>query len=162
VGTVRCVCRLSEAVPALRRAAKTADVVIVSYHGGEEFAAAPTPRTREFAAAVMRQGVMLFLGHHPHVPYGIEKAGKGYIVHSLGNFVFLQPQNDWAQRSYGVEMIIDKRDSTAVCAVGGDPSDQRCVSAAVHDGQYIADIAGKEIDCAIQYSITLTKKEKSH
>ena len=148
--------------PALRAAAQTADAVIVSYHGGEEFAAAPTNRTREFAAAVMRQGAALFLGHHPHVPYGIEKTGKGYVVHSLGNFVFLQPQNDWAQRSYGLEMIIDKRDgATSVRLAAIHPID------AAFQPQFMTDstsltLLEKRLVTLSNIPITLSKKEKSH
>lgn len=92
----------SRLFPAIRAARSSADFVIVSFHGGDEYAARPTRRVMDFARATLKAGADVFLGHHPHVPYGIEKAGRGYIVHSLGNFVFRQPGNFWTERSYAV------------------------------------------------------------
>ncbi|MDE3056453.1 MAG: CapA family protein [Bacteroidota bacterium] len=101
--------------PAVRRVKSSVDVVIVSYHGGDEYAVRPSLRTRQFAAACLQQGVQLFLGHHPHVPYGVTKIedGKGtrYIVYSLGNFVFSQPQYYWTQHSIAVRIQFEKSDS---------------------------------------------------
>jgi poly-gamma-glutamate capsule biosynthesis protein CapA/YwtB (metallophosphatase superfamily) len=99
--------------PAIRQARKSADIVVVSFHGGEEYAKKASPRVIEFARAAIEAGANLFLGHHPHVPYGIEKVGKGYIVHSLGNFVFRQPGNYWTERSYAVTVDC-VRDTTGV------------------------------------------------
>jgi poly-gamma-glutamate capsule biosynthesis protein CapA/YwtB (metallophosphatase superfamily) len=90
--------------PAIRNARKSADMVIVSFHGGEEYAERPSSRVVEFARGVIRAGADVFLGHHPHVPYGIEKLDKGYIVHSLGNFVFMQPGKFWTVHSYAVAL----------------------------------------------------------
>jgi poly-gamma-glutamate synthesis protein (capsule biosynthesis protein) len=84
------------------------DFVIVSYHGGEEYAQRPTRRTVEFARAMIDAGADLFLGHHPHVPYGIERRGKGLIVYSLGNFVFRQRDREWTKRSYAFSAEILK------------------------------------------------------
>ena len=99
--------------PAIRLARKTADVVVVSFHGGEEYAGRPTRRVVDFAQAVIHAGADLFLGHHPHVPYGIATVGKGYAVYSLGNFVFRQPGNFWTEHSYAVAFECT-RDSTGV------------------------------------------------
>ena len=76
---------------AIRCIRDSVDFIIVSYHGGEEYAPHPADRTKGFAAAVIDGGADLFLGHHPHVSYGIEQRQGKYIVHSLGNFVFRQP-----------------------------------------------------------------------
>ncbi len=103
----------SRLFPAIRSARKTAQIVVVSYHGGEEYAARPSPHVVEFAREVIRAGADLFLGHHPHVPYGIEKVDNGYVVHSLGNFVFRQPGIFWAERSYAVALDC-VRDTTGV------------------------------------------------
>lgn len=88
--------------PKLREAAGWADAVIVSVHGGDEYADVPSARVSAFMRACIDQGAMLVLGHHPHVPYGIDSVRGGYIVSSLGNFVFSQPQREWTQLSYGV------------------------------------------------------------
>jgi poly-gamma-glutamate synthesis protein (capsule biosynthesis protein) len=98
--------------PAIREAAASVDVVIVSVHGGDEYADEPTKHIREFAEQCVRQGVRIVLGHHPHVPYGVELIGNSYIFHSLGNFVFYQPQLYWTQVSYAVELELERIGST--------------------------------------------------
>lgn len=85
-----------------------ADVIVVSYHGGEEYAPGPARRTVEFGRSMIDAGADLVLCHHPHVPYGIEKRGRGLIVHSLGNFVFRQPARDWTGKSFALAVGIVK------------------------------------------------------
>ena len=94
--------------PSIRTFRDSVDFVIISYHGGEEYSQRPTRRTVEFARAMIDAGADLFLGHHPHVPYGIERRGKGLIVYSLGNFVFRQPDREWTKRSYAFSAEILK------------------------------------------------------
>jgi poly-gamma-glutamate capsule biosynthesis protein CapA/YwtB (metallophosphatase superfamily) len=88
------------------------DVVILSFHGGVEYIDTPTKKVRDFAEWCIEHNVDIFLGHHPHVTYGVEKKGKKFIVYSLGNFIFFQPQHYWTQRSYGLKFIFEKSDST--------------------------------------------------
>lgn len=98
--------------PEIRRIKPSTDFIIVSYHGGDEYADRPSRRTKKFAEECIREGVQLFLGHHPHVPYGIAKEGTSYIVYSLGNFVFAQPQHYWTQHSIAVRIQFEKSDSS--------------------------------------------------
>ncbi len=101
--------------PKMRTAASTADAMVISIHGGDEYAEVPSDRMRRFMHACLRQGATVVLGHHPHVPYGIERLDGRYIVASLGNFVFHQPQREWTQLSYGVLFTFSKKDGkTAV------------------------------------------------
>ena len=86
--------------PRLRSVRDSVDFIIVSYHGGEEYAGRPSARTLAFGRGALASGADLFLGHHPHVPYGIERQNGRYIVPSLGNFVFSQPSRYWTQRSF--------------------------------------------------------------
>jgi poly-gamma-glutamate capsule biosynthesis protein CapA/YwtB (metallophosphatase superfamily) len=95
--------------PKLREAAGCADAVVISIHGGDEYADVPSGRMNRFMHACLSQGVAVVLGHHPHVPYGIEEIKGRYIVSSLGNFVFHQPQNEWTQLSYGVVFQFSKK-----------------------------------------------------
>jgi poly-gamma-glutamate synthesis protein (capsule biosynthesis protein) len=98
-------------LPRIRSLRDSIDFIIVSYHGGEEYADRPTLRTKEFARQLISGGADLFLGHHPHVPYGVEQFEGKYIVHSLGNFVFRQPDRYWTQRSFAFAADLSK-DST--------------------------------------------------
>jgi hypothetical protein len=81
--------------------ARKVDIVIVSFHGGAEGAAAQHvpygPETylggargdlRAFTHAVIDAGADLLLGHSPHVVRGMEIYKDRLIVYSLGNFAF--------------------------------------------------------------------------
>ena len=84
---------------AVAKAARDADIVIVSFHGGGEGAGyqhvARGPETylgesrgdlRRFARAVVDAGADLVLGHGPHVVRGMEVYKGRLIAYSLGNF----------------------------------------------------------------------------
>lgn len=105
--------------PELREAVRSVDAVVISVHGGDEYSDLPSPRMQSFMRACIDQGARLVLGHHPHVPYGIDSVRGGYIVHSLGNFVFYQPQNEWAQMSYGVLFEFSKSSGAVGIALKG-------------------------------------------
>ena len=90
---------------------KRADFVIVSFHGGPEYSEEPDKRTRHQLESIVRAGADVVVGHHPHVPQGIECVDNKLIFCSLGNFVFNQAA-PWAKRSFGVELKVSKRHST--------------------------------------------------
>jgi len=96
---------------------KLVDVVIVSYHGGVEYTDHPIKKVKTFAQWCIQHGVDVFIGHHPHVTFGIESIGNKFIVHSLGNFVFYQPQKYWTQRSYGILFSFKKRNTVISIAI---------------------------------------------
>ncbi|HKS26706.1 MAG TPA: CapA family protein [Pyrinomonadaceae bacterium] len=85
----------------VQQVAQKADIVIVSFHGGAEGAAAqnvpygpetfldaPRGNLREFTHAVVDAGADLVLGHGPHVVRGMEIYRNRLIAYSLGNFAF--------------------------------------------------------------------------
>ncbi len=78
---------------AVQRARRVADVVVVSFHWGIEYAPRPTERQRELAACAARAGADLVIGHHPHVLQGLQWLPRTtrhgtLVAYSLGNFVF--------------------------------------------------------------------------
>lgn len=95
----------------IRQIRDSVDFIIVSYHGGDEYGNKPSGRSRAFMRSAISAGADLVLGHHPHVPYGIERVNGRYIVQSLGNFVFSQPFQYWTQRSFAFEGHILKDSS---------------------------------------------------
>ncbi len=95
-------------LPSIRSLRDSVDFIVVSFHGGEEYADFPTARTKQFARQVIAGGADLFLGHHPHVPYGVEEYRGKLIVYSLGNFVFWQPDRFWTQRSFAFAATLVK------------------------------------------------------
>lgn len=64
------------------------DVLVVSVHADLEFTETPSPRRRDAFRDFARAGATVVLGHHPHVPQGVEQLGRSLIAYSLGNFVF--------------------------------------------------------------------------
>jgi poly-gamma-glutamate synthesis protein (capsule biosynthesis protein) len=64
------------------------DVLVVSIHADLEFMETPSLPRREIFREVARAGATVVLGHHPHVPQGVERIGKSLIAYSLGNFYF--------------------------------------------------------------------------
>ncbi len=85
-------------------ARRQADFVIVSFHGGREYVDVPPQATLRQMRWFIDAGADIVLGHHPHVPQGIERYKGKLIFYSLGNFVFYQPQHEWTQRSFGVRL----------------------------------------------------------
>lgn len=64
------------------------EVIIVSFHWGEEKSTTPNEEQKELAHKAVDLGADLVLGHHPHVLQGIEKYNGKYICYSLGNLCF--------------------------------------------------------------------------
>ncbi len=80
--------------------------IIVSMHRGVEYAATPSTPQIKFAHKVIDAGANVVIGHHPHVPEGIESYNNGIIFYSLGNFAFWQPFDYWTQHSFVVELTL--------------------------------------------------------
>lgn len=65
-----------------------AQIIIVSFHWGQEKENIPNNVQVELAHTAIDNGADLVLGHHPHVLQGIEEYKGKNIVYSLGNFCF--------------------------------------------------------------------------
>ncbi|MDD2212070.1 MAG: CapA family protein [Clostridia bacterium] len=66
---------------------ESADLIIVSFHWGEEYSDV-IPEQKLLGRYAIDRGADLVLGHHPHVIQEIENYNGKYIVYSLGNFVY--------------------------------------------------------------------------
>jgi poly-gamma-glutamate synthesis protein (capsule biosynthesis protein) len=69
-------------------ARRNCELLIVSFHWGQQGSDQPTSRQIDVARASIDAGADLILGHHPHVLQGAEIYRRRLILHSLGNFVF--------------------------------------------------------------------------
>lgn len=67
-----------------------ADVVIVICHCGLEYIPFPPPYVARAFQRIADAGADLVIGHHPHVPQGVQIHNNTPICYSLGNFVFYQ------------------------------------------------------------------------
>ncbi|MDP3093664.1 MAG: CapA family protein [bacterium] len=74
----------------IKLAKELADLVIVSFHWGEEYAKEPSQHQKDLAKTVIDAGADLVVGSHPHVIQSSETYNGRYIFYSLGNFVFDQ------------------------------------------------------------------------
>lgn len=66
------------------------DIVIVSFHFGDEYKKEPNAYQKNIAHKAIDYGADLVIGHHPHVVETIEIYKDKYIAYSLGNFIFDQ------------------------------------------------------------------------
>ncbi|MEG0371083.1 MAG: CapA family protein [Clostridium sp.] len=67
---------------------KDVDMIVVSFHWGEEGAMFPNSIQTSLGRLAIDSGAELVLGHHPHVIQGIESYKGKNIIYSLGNFSF--------------------------------------------------------------------------
>ena len=89
--------RVADAVRELKR---TVDVVLVICHCGVEYIAFPPVYVAEAFQRIAEAGADMVIGHHPHVPQGIQIHHGVPICYSLGNFVFYQ-ETDLIYRKTG-------------------------------------------------------------
>jgi poly-gamma-glutamate synthesis protein (capsule biosynthesis protein) len=81
-----------------------ADLVVAFVHAGlVEYRGVPDAAVILNFRALVRAGADAVIGHHPHVPQGVEWVDGRPIVYSLGNFVFRQYQ-PWTDRGLWVEL----------------------------------------------------------
>ena len=80
----------------IRLAASTADIVIASFHWGNEYTYQPTVRQIAIAHKAIDAGADIVLGNHPHWIQPIELYRDKLIVYSHGNFIFDQT---WSKKT---------------------------------------------------------------
>ena len=93
-------------VEALGKARVNADIVIASFHFGEEYHPEPSGRQRELAHLAVDSGADLVIGHHPHVSQPVESYKDSYIAYSLGNFIFDQNFSEETMKSILLEIEV--------------------------------------------------------
>lgn len=76
--------------------ANQADIIIISFHWGEEYQTKANESQKRIAHELINAGADLIVGHHPHVIQEVENYNSassthsGFIDYSLGNFIFDQ------------------------------------------------------------------------
>lgn len=71
------------------------DFVAVSFHWAIENSQDTHPVARAFAHDIIDAGADMILGHHPHVPRGVEVYRGKVIFYSLGNLIFGHSHDYW-------------------------------------------------------------------
>jgi len=91
----------------VKEAKSQADIVITSFHYGEEYYLEPTSFQVSISQAAIDAGADLVIGHHPHVVQKIEKYRTGYIAYSLGNFVFDQGFSEETTKGLILKVLVE-------------------------------------------------------
>jgi poly-gamma-glutamate synthesis protein (capsule biosynthesis protein) len=87
-------------VESVRAIRPEVDVILVICHGGVEYIPFPPPYLAEAFRHIAETGADLIIGHHAHVPQGVQFVNGVPICYSLGNFVFYQ-ETDFLYRKLG-------------------------------------------------------------
>ena len=82
---------MRSAVAALK---KVVAVVVVSMHWGEEYQSVSNVEQQRVGRMLVDAGADIVVGHHPHTVQEVEEYNGGWIVYSLGNFIFDQYFSD--------------------------------------------------------------------
>jgi len=87
-------------ISAIEQVKPQVDWIVVSIHWGSEYVDHPSQAQIELGHKLIDAGVNVVIGHHSHVPQGVEEYNGGVILYSLGNFAFWQPMTYWTQHSF--------------------------------------------------------------
>jgi poly-gamma-glutamate capsule biosynthesis protein CapA/YwtB (metallophosphatase superfamily) len=103
-----CGWEIDKLAASVRKAKRRGDFVVVVAHAGLEYVPFPPPYIVEAYRALSEAGADCVIGHHPHVPQGLELRSGRLIAYSLGNFVFWQP-GDLYYRRTGFFLVLHVR-----------------------------------------------------
>jgi poly-gamma-glutamate synthesis protein (capsule biosynthesis protein) len=98
----------------IKEARKQADLVIISVHAGREYIHVPEEDLQRRYRSWIDAGADLVIGHHPHVVRPAEAYKHGFILHSLGNYVFMSRtyrHRDFRAKMYGLGARIVVQDA---------------------------------------------------
>ncbi len=86
------------------------DYIIVISHCGIEYIPFPPPYVTNAFKKLAKAGADIVIGHHPHVPQGIQFFDNIPLCYSLGNFVFYQLTDlKYRKLGYLVNIQINKK-----------------------------------------------------
>lgn len=72
----------------IKQVKDSVDYIIIYYHGGTERQHTPDSWRVSASKKMIDAGADLIIGNHPHVLQPVQEYNGGYIIHSLGNFLF--------------------------------------------------------------------------
>jgi poly-gamma-glutamate capsule biosynthesis protein CapA/YwtB (metallophosphatase superfamily) len=90
----------------ISQAKSQADVVIIIFHGGNEFYELPSPRVKETLHYFAEAGATAIISHHTHVSSGYEIYKGVPIFYSLGNFCYDIHDHHDREWNYGFAVLL--------------------------------------------------------
>ena len=106
--------KLSQLKQDIEAAQKLSDIVVVSFHFGEEYQTEPNDTQKLISKAAIDAGADVVVGHHPHVVQPLEQYKNGWIAYSLGNFVFDQGFSKETMEGIMLKVLIKEKSITQV------------------------------------------------
>lgn len=100
----------------IEKAKSESDIVIVSFHFGDEYREEPNDYQKTISHKAVDYGADLVIGHHPHVVERIEKYKDRYIAYSLGNFVFDQYFSKETMEGMALKVMVENKKITEAIA----------------------------------------------
>lgn len=94
------------------------DVVVASFHWGDEYQVIHNAQQDRIAKMAIDAGADLIIGHHPHVVQEVQQYGDGWIAYSLGNFIFDQTFSEETMRGLALRVTLDGSRIGAVESLG--------------------------------------------
>lgn len=93
------------------------DIIIAQMHWGEEYFTTPTSNQKKLSNFLIRNGVRIIIGHHPHVVQPIEITKEGNKIssvtyYSLGNFISNQQMINTDGGMFA-EIVISKKSASS-------------------------------------------------
>lgn len=99
----------SRLAAAVRRARRTADVVVVYLHWGTDYTSCPNTLQRRTAQALADAGADVVVGTHAHQLQGAGWLGTTYVDYGLGNFVWWRRNSEVQSRTGVLTLTLDGR-----------------------------------------------------
>lgn len=93
----------------IKKAKEKSDIVIVSFHTGDEYISEANGEQQYFSHLAVKSGADLVVSHHPHVVQPVEKYQGAWIAYSLGNFIFDQGFSKETMEGLLLEIIIENK-----------------------------------------------------
>jgi len=93
----------------IARAKTKVDILAISLHAGEEYIAEPNDFQKAFAKQAIDAGADLLIGHHPHVMQPLEQYNRGWIIYSLGNFLFDQNFSEETMQGAILKVVVENK-----------------------------------------------------
>jgi poly-gamma-glutamate synthesis protein (capsule biosynthesis protein) len=89
-------------------ASQKCDLLVVSYHFGDEYKPLSNSRQQYLARLAIDAGADIVAGAHPHVEQQVEEYKGGVIAYSLGNFIFDQNFSAETMRGMKLDVVVTK------------------------------------------------------
>jgi len=98
----------------IEKAKQQADIIVVSFHFGEEYRTKPNALQQLLSRTAIDAGAALVIGHHSHVVQPVEQYKHGWIAYSLGNFVFDQGFSKETMKGMILKVLLHENSITKV------------------------------------------------